>query len=181
MAIKGKVLICRQPGDWRGGAYEAGKIKGVKWDCVSGGVFKRQNGWSLYGYIPYEDAMELVACSGVHNYGYNPAKICITASGNKDDPQYRAAYYGLVEKADERGKCGLAEHCPPGKPMCTKRIREIMYDVGVISRGELKKTLIEEGYDKTIVAESIKNLHCQSILEFEGDSRSSKQIIRYIA
>ncbi len=56
-----------------------------------------------------------------------------------------------------------------------------MYDVGVISRGELKKTLIEEGYDKTIVAESIKNLHWQSILEFEGDSRSSKQIIRYIA
>ena len=34
---------------------------------------------------------------------------------------------------------------------------------------------------KINIAESIKNLHWQSILEFEGDSRSSKQIIRYIA
>lgn len=174
---KRMVIICRSPGDWKRGVYEADKICDVNWGRVSGGIQKLQNGWSIYGNIPYEDAEEIVACSGRHSFA-TIARICVTASGNKDNPQYKAAYYSLVEKADEKRGWGIASGCPKGKPICTKRIREIMSEVKQITRGELKEKLDSEGYARETINESIKNLHWQEILEFEGDSRSHKQIIR---
>lgn len=67
---------------------------------------KVQKGYSLYGYIPYSDTMDIVACSGRHD---------------KDNLKYRAAYYGLVEKADEKAGCRIAAHCPNGQPAYTKK------------------------------------------------------------
>ena len=80
----GMVRICRHPGDYEGGPFPADQISNVHWGCVSGGVHRQQNGFSLYGYAPYEDVMDIVACSGRHNFGYNDMKICITAAHNKD-------------------------------------------------------------------------------------------------
>ena len=176
--IKGLVIICRHPGDYETAAIDAAKISGVHWSCISGGIRKRQAGRSLYGYIPYEDAIDLVACSGRHNFGYNDAKICITASYNKDDPKYCVAYYALVEIADEKAKCGIAAKCPVGAPSCTKRIRQLLTNTPEISRRNLRTTLCSEGYEAKTITEAINNLKWQKIIELDGDSRSSKQIIR---
>lgn len=176
--IKGMVLICRSPGAYNCAVFDAAKIQGIHWGCVSGGFQRIQNGWSLYGYIPYEDAMDLGLCSGRHNFGYNDAKICITATGNKDNPEYRVAYYGLVEMADEKAKWGIAAKCPTGAPSCTKRIRQLLADTPEISRCNLRTTLCGEGYDGKTITEAINNLKWQKILELDGDSRSPKQIIR---
>lgn len=174
----GLVLICRHPGDYECGPYMADKISGVHWDCVSGGINRRQHGFSLYGYVDYEDAMDIVACSGRHNFGYNEMKICITASANKDDSRYRAAYYSLVEKADEKGRCGIARNCPPGFPSCTKRIREVLSKNNETTKRELKSTLLAEGYQAETISESIKNLRYQEVLETEGNPCSLSQVIR---
>lgn len=174
----GMVLICRHPGDYEGGPFPADKISNVHWGCVSGGVNRRQNGFSLYGYAPYEDVMDIVACSGRHNFGYNDMKICITAANNKDNPKYRAAYYSLVEKADEKSRCGIAGKCPPGAPSCTKRIREIMAEKKTTTRRELRNSLLDEGYKTETIRDAIKNLRYQEFLEAEGDWRSPSQIIR---
>lgn len=169
------VIICRSPGDLEGGPYEASRIENVHWGRCSGGVNRIQSGWSLYGYIPYEDAEKVVACSGRHNFGYNVSKICITASDNTDRP----AYYRLVEQADERGGCGIASDCPKGAPSATRRIRQIVGEKGEISRGELKSFMLAEGYRKEVIPLAIKNLHLQNVLSLIGDSRSPKQIIRF--
>lgn len=169
------VIICRSPGKYKDALYAASKIERVHWGRCSGGVNRLQNGWSLYGYIPYEDAEELVACSGRHNFGYNEAKICIVASCNADRP----AYYRLVEQADERGGCGIAANCPKGAPSATKRIRQIVGEKREISRGELKSFMLAEGYSKEVIPLAIKNLHLQNVLSLIGDSRSPKQIIRF--
>lgn len=177
-ATKGLVCICRSPGDYEGGPYPAEKIKNIHWGCVSGGVYKRQNGLSLYGYAPYEEVMDIVACSGCHDFGYNDMKICVTATGNKDNPKYQAAYYALAEKADERSKCGIAANCPEGAPAGTKRIREIMNVRKELTRRELRNILLEEGYGSETIRKSIKNLYYQGILEVQGSWQSSAQIIR---
>ncbi len=169
------VIICRRPGDYEGGLYDASKIKNIHWGRCSGGVNRLQNGWSLYGYIPYEDAEELVACSGRHNFGYNDAKICVVASTNADRP----AYYRLVEMADERAGCGIAGGCPKGAPSATKRIRQIVAEKGEVSRGELKSLMLEEGYSKGVIPKAIKLLYQQNVLSLDGDSRSPKQVISF--
>ena len=174
----GMVLICRHPGDWRCGAFLADQISNVRWDCISGGVNRPQNGFSLYGYVPYELAMDIVACSGRHNFGGNDIKICITAAGNKDNPKYQAAYYSLVEKADERSRCGVAGKTPPGAPSCIKRIRELLSEKKASTRRELRTTLLDEGYKTETIRDAVKNLCYQGFLETEGDYRSPSQIIR---
>ena len=174
----GMVIIYRHSGDYQGSEYAADKIKNVHWGRVSGGVKKAQNGFSLYGYIPYSDAMDIVACSDRHDYGYNDAKICITATTNKDNPKYRAAYYGLVEKADEKASCGIAAHCPNGQPSCTKKIREILYQKGKIYRCDLKAELIQIGYRADTIQEAINNLHFQEVLVLEGNYQNPHQIVR---
>ena len=41
---------------------------GVKWDNISGGIYIKQSGYSLYGYIPYSLAVKIgLDCSGRHD------------------------------------------------------------------------------------------------------------------
>lgn len=174
------VYISRHPGDYTGGEYDASKINRVHWGRTSGGVHKLQSEYSLYGYVPYADAMDIVACSGRHDFGYNDMKICIVGVNNKDNAKYRAGYYHLVEQADERAGCGVAANCPKGAPICTKRIREILNQRKKLYRRELRSILCEEGYGVVTIRESIKNLCHQGILEVEGDSRSPLQVIRIV-
>lgn len=97
------VIICRAPRDIEGGEYPISKIKNPHWSRISGGVHRRCGGYSLYGYIPYEDAMEIVTCSGRHDYMGGDAKICIVASDNKTG-KYKEAYKELAAQAGEKPK-----------------------------------------------------------------------------
>ena len=44
-----KVFITRHPSDYCGDEISIDQISGVKWDCISGGVNRKQSGYSETG------------------------------------------------------------------------------------------------------------------------------------
>lgn len=124
-----KVLIKRNVGSFNVGEIDVDEIRGVHWDNFSGGVHRRQAGYSLYGYIDYDLACELVDCSGSHSFYHNDAKIMIPTSINKKEP-YREGYDYLLHLAGRKPKnslSGSSSYRPffSYKP-CTTRILELL-------------------------------------------------------
>ena len=171
--IKYPVIICRGISNYRCAEYDADKISNVHWDNISGGVNRRQAGYSLYGYIPYEDAAELIDCSGRHNYGYNDAKVCIRASDNKSE-RYQDGYKLLVNQAGTKPSSSTR---PSGAQPCTKRILSLLDEVGEITRSELREKLMDEGYNDTTIRNAIKRLENQWKIKMDGPSQSPRQKI----
>ncbi len=68
--------------------------------------------------------MELVDCSGDHNYGYNGAKICIPEGLNKNPP-YKDGYDYLSGLAGKKPKSKIASNRPEGFP-CTKYYSDLI-------------------------------------------------------
>lgn len=172
-----KVCICRAPGDFTVGEIEISKIFNVKWDQISGGVKKRQGGYSLYGYIEYSLAVKLVNCSGMHDFGYNYAKICIPESINKSE-EYREGYRILKKEAGSKPTGSIKKNRPVNGMPCTKRILKEIDKEGVVTRKALRDKLHEEGYRIKTICNAINSLRKQNKICVTGSPNSPKQIIR---
>lgn len=172
-----KVFITRHSQDGWGGEISISEIERPHWDNCSGGVRKRQGGYSLYGYIDYGLAASLVKCSGMHGGYGNSAKICIPASCNRDE-KYRKGYKELVDLAGDKPRSETSFHRPQGAPPCTKRIFQIVSEKISITRGELRDILYEEGYYTTTIRNALRTLIEQKKIVTEGSAYSPKQKIK---
>ena len=142
-----KVVITRQPNNYtKCGEIDVDEISGVEWGNCSGGVRVRQSGYSLYGYIPYSMAKDLVNCSGLHDRDGNYARICIPASLNKAD--YREGYRYLMSEAGEKPSGSVKSNRPEGEGPCRGCILKVLEDNGgKMRRIDLRKIIVnEKGY-----------------------------------
>lgn len=171
-----KVFITRHPQDYIGGEISISKIRDVKWDSISGGVKRKQNGYSLYGHIDYNIAKNIVNCSGFHDYGYNDAKICIPYSKN-NCPEYQKGYKQLESQAEDKPPSPISITRPTGFPPCTKHILEILASNSPQTRGDLRNTVTTDGYPLKTFRSALNSLKKQGKIILEGNSCSSKQII----
>lgn len=168
-----KVTIMRHPQSYtKKGTISINEIFGVHWDCESGGIHRKQSGYSLYGYIDYSVGKELVDCSGQHDKGYNNMKICIPAKYNKGE-----AYKILLEEAGDKPRSRISIERPKGYPPCSRRILEILDD-SPLTRKQLRAILLEDGYQKETIRNAINRLGKNLKLSFSGSSNSPKQIIQ---
>lgn len=149
------VMISRQPST-DGTDYDAEKIIGVRWDNISGGYQKRQAGYSLYGYIPYSEAVELVACSGRHGGYDNLAKVFIVKPKNKKSA-YWEGYQYLMELAGEKPASKLNTH-PYAYPL-RKRLLEVLQANGnIMQRDDLRKILNAERYKSSSIRDALRSM-----------------------
>ncbi|WP_343083978.1 hypothetical protein [Blautia producta] len=171
-----KVIITRHPQDYRGGEISISEISSPHWDNCSGGIRKKQSGYSLYGYIAYKLAHKIVKCSGSHiEYG-NDAKICIPASANKDEI-HKMGYQILLKSAGEKPKRETSLR-PKGAPPCTKRILQVVSENESITRGDLKSWLNKEGYPIKTICNALKTLIRNQKVATEGSSYSPNQKLK---
>jgi len=170
-----KVIIKRNRGPYSIEAeIDIDEIKGVHWDNVSGGVNQRQAGYSLYGYIDYQLASQIVSCSGTHAHYGSPAKIMIPGSLNKREP-YKTGYEYLVSCTYSKPVC---HYRLPGLKPCTKRILELVGERGFMSRKDLREVLKMEKYGRSMIARALNRMEkAGRIIYKAGNSYSSKQII----
>ena len=170
-----KVIIKRNRGTYSmESEIDIDEIKGVHWDNVSGGVNQRQAGYSLYGYIDYKLASQIVSCSGTHAHYGRPAKIMIPASLNKREP-YKSGYEYLVSCIVPKP---VYHYRWPCLRPCTKRILELLGERGFMSRKDLREVLIMEKYGRSMIARALNRMEkAGRIVYKEGNSYSSKQII----
>lgn len=169
-----KVIICRSCGDYAQDEVDAELIDNVHWDKISGGVHKRQSGYSLYGYIPYDMAEKLsIKCSGRHNWGYNDAKVCIQASNNKGE--YRKGYNYLVKQAGPKPQSDISIGRPDGQGPCTKKILFLLKEREVVERGELREEIVELGYQRNTFCNAMRALVKQGKIVLIGPPQSCHQ------
>ena len=149
---------------------EVNQIKNVRWDNVSGGYNRKQSGYSLYGYIPYSLAEQLVDCSGKHEKGYNLAKICIPAKLNDKHP-YKDGFRYLKSIA-ENEKPRIR---PKGFPACTKLVLDLLIENKQLMRKEvyekIEKDIDKQGYEKKTIRNTINNLKRQGKVKVTNNYR----------
>ena len=168
-----KVLIKRNADSFKVGEIDAEEIFNVRWDNISGGVNKRQAGYSLYGNIDYDKASDLVACSGRHGFYNSSAKVMIPANLNKEAP-YREGYKYLANLAGEKPR-PESEYVARKMP-CTKRILEELEDGGV-ERKVLRDKLQEEGYPVNRIAGALKRMVNDGRIVAQGSPNSPHQLL----
>lgn len=168
------VTICRGVSDYRSAVISIDYLEdSVMWDDISGGVKRRQAGYSLYAFIPYHLAARLnIGCSGMHDFGYNDAKIMIPKAKNRDE-RFRAGYQALLDLAGEKP---VVHYRLPGLPPCTQFIEKLLHE-RPYSRAELRKKLFAEGYCVQTVRFALNRLQTQNRIRCEGSSLSQKQLI----
>ena len=173
-----KVLISRSPSEWRKAEYDVDKIKDVEWSNIVGGLQVPQaRGYSLYGKIPYKDAMGLVACSGEHNYGNNMAKICIPDKYNSRG-EYKEGYEYLILEKAKNIRPKYQSFRSEEEEKCANIIQEIVSKQGEIARGKLR-TYIKKthGYEAKIISKSLEHLKYQRKIKIIKKQGSNSQII----
>ena len=173
-----KVLIKRNTGSFKVGEIDIDEISGVHWDNISGGVQRRQAGYSLYGYIDYDRACELVDCSGSHYYYHNDAKILIPAGINKEEP-YREGYKYLLHLAGIKPKNSFRVSGSTSYKPCTTRILELLEE-GDIERKQLRDKLKAEGYTVNRICGALKRMWKDDRIDTHGSSNSPHQIIQKV-
>lgn len=164
-------VIIKRSADGNCAEVNVDVIKNPHWGRVSGGVKKVQNGYSIYGYIPYYLAASLHLASGDHDFGYNNAKIMISKSLNSKHP-YKEGYRMLYDQSGPKPRFR-----PKGQRPCTKRIMEIL-EAGEMQRGELRQILLSENQPRNRIARAIKRLADTGRIECHGANNNPKQILR---
>jgi hypothetical protein len=85
-ALDDEMLIAqvrRQPGDWRLARYELGRISGLRWSFVGGGI-QRRTQWHVYGYVRCNEMIDgRVAHSCRHGPPPHDIKVCVTKKYNE--------------------------------------------------------------------------------------------------
>lgn len=180
-----KVIIVRQPKnyDWsQKGEISVDEISDLHWSREHGGYLpsgaKPSSAFSsLHGYIPYARAMELVDCSGAHDWGYNKAKICIPASLNSEGIYKQGYEYLKTLASNEKGIRTIRLNRPDGWPPCTKKILSVLAEHGGrMTRQELRREIGAQyrphhlGYENTTICNAIKRLEMQYKITRTGKS-----------
>lgn len=150
------------------------EIWNVKWDNISGGVYARQAGYSLYGYVDYDTITEMGLNSGAHAFYHNQNKVMIPASLNKNSP-YLEGYKYLLEQAGPKPKSNYHD----GKMPCTKRILKELEN-GEQKRSVLRDMLIKEGYREQQIRSAIKTMYLDGRITYETSIHHTKQVIRMV-
>ena len=171
-----KVLIVRSPQKYfKISEIEVNQIKNVRWDNVSGGYNRKQSGYSLYGFIPYSLANDLVDCSGRHEEITNNAKICIPCTSNKKSPYCEGFKYLISISQNEKPRIR-----PDGFPPCTKKIIQILKERKHITsdelRGEIQRDIDKEGYEHKTIRSAIYRLKQQNKIRVSNKN----QLIEWI-
>ena len=167
------VRICRGANACWTAVISIDYIENIIWDNISGGVNRRQAGYSLYGYIPYSLAAKLtIGCSGRHDYGYNDAKVMIPKRKNRDE-RFRAGYRALFELAGEKP---IVRYRLPGLPPCTQFAERLLHEKPY-TRAELRAKLFAEGYYFQTIRGALNRLEKQGRIRCKGSSRTQKQLL----
>ena len=169
-----KVLIKRNSKS-RSGEIPVKEIYQVKWDDVSGGVYARQAGYSLYGYVDYDTITEMGLNSGAHAFYNNRNKVMIPANLNKKPP-YLEGYKYLVKQAGPKHKANNHD----GKMPCTKRILKELEN-GEKKRTVLREVLIQEGYRVQQIRGAIKTMYLDGRITYDTSIHHTKQVIRMLS
>ena len=169
------VVICRSPGSRVTSEYPVDRIQNPHWSNIAGGRKNRYGYYALYGYIPYEDAVKFVDCSGTHGYYGSEAKICIREKDNRS-ANHRAAYQKLMKICGEKPMSAIAKNRPQDAPPCTKRIRQIMVEKNQVYRYEIRDLIRIEGYKLETFRRALKTL-LKKELSCQGSPNSPKQVI----
>lgn len=177
-----KVLIARQHKGFnclysKQSEIPISEIWDVKWDNQSGGTNTIQNGFSLYGKIDYDLAIQLVDCSGTHQKYGNPAKVLILRP-DKTSP-YWPGYQELCRIAPP--KPHVKSKRPAGQPPCTKKILMLLSENSPMARGEIRKKLKSLGYDPDTITCALRNLSHQNRIKYEGSPNSKYQQLSLLA
>ncbi|WP_029324756.1 hypothetical protein [Butyrivibrio sp. AE3004] len=175
-----KVIVVRSPNNYLcAGEVNIAEIDNVRWSNISGGNQHRQAGYSLYGYIDYELAKNLVDCSGIHSGYGGTAKVCIPAKLNKELP-YCIGYEYLKFYAANRKPTGTLVNSRPDGIPCSKMIRLLMKDKTSIFRKELRKTLVEMGYRTDTIRRALRHLREYGDVNIEKTSTNFNLDIIYL-
>lgn len=173
-----KVVVSRQAGG-KQAEISVEEIKNVRWDNRTGG-YKVKSGYPrLYGYISYSLAMEIVDCSGEHDFGWNDAKVIIHKPNPRkypEDEKYVEGYNLLEKRAGEKPMSKTAENRPTGAHPCTKQILLILEE-GPIKRQELRHRILRMGYEMTTFRGAIWRMAHDGRIICEGSPHSPKQVI----
>ncbi len=168
------VLISRSHGSLKTSLIKIDELSEPHWSTISGGYHKKSNSFSLYAYIPYKRAMELVDCSGRHNREYNEALVLIQKQTRKD-PYYKG-YKALLDMAPPKPPSPISQLRPEGAPPCTKKILFLLND-GPKTRGDIRSELLDIGYQGTTIRGAIYRLKAQQKIICEGPPQSKNQLI----
>lgn len=143
------VMIKRGADGYDAGEIDVEKIFSVRWDNQSGGYQRRHAGYSLYGYVSYDEGKDLVACSGRHGHYNNVMKVMIPASLNKKQP-YREGYDYLASLAKPKVSY------MPGPPCIEAFSAELAN--GPVELKQLKNSLENKGYSVEQIRGAINNM-----------------------
>lgn len=170
-----KVVISRSHGtDQKCSEISISEILEVEWSNISGGVQRRQSGYSLYGFIPYATAMKLVNCSGEHEkYGSN-ARVLIR---RPDSDKYKPGYQILMRQAGPKPHSNISKERPSGQQPCTKAILSLLPSEGFQTRGNIRNELYSIGYKKSTVTNAFRTLIKNEKIHCTGSSNSKYQKI----
>jgi len=156
------------------------ELQDFEWSYQSGGYQESTADPYLYAKILYTRAMELVDCSGEHNFGDNLAKVLIPKGKNKKE--YKEGYNECANRAGEKPASYVSKTRPKGYPPCTKYILEILEKQPdkQMQRLELRKEVIgeypEEKYPEKTYYSAIKALKKQGKITVPCE-HYTKQII----
>ena len=168
-----KVMIKRSCRSLTCNPIDVAEISGCHWDNVSGGYMERHAGYALYGYIAYEQAIELVDCSGRHAGFGNEVKIMIPANRNNSEV-FRSGFMYLRSIA---GKKPLYRQ--PGQKPCTKRILSLVIK-GSMTRKCLRMQLKSEFYTAKQITRALKRLGKLGRVILRGSPYDSLQLIEAV-
>ena len=153
--MEGEVVISRSLGDSKFDTISVWCITGVHWSNISGGLHKKENEYSLYGYIPYGLLLKKnVACSGRHFNKYNLAKICIPIYKNVDK-QFWGQYISLLKEAGAKPKDQIGRDRPREQEPFTKKILGFLSKVPFMDMEELREEILAFGYKKSTIYNAI--------------------------
>lgn len=165
------VKIRRQPQSYKMDEVMENCISGAHWNNVCGGLQVKMPVVSVYGYTNYNSLTKTnVAISGSHDWGYNPAKICMNKSDNmgKGNKAYEPAYCRFIVEADHNTKSRPIDY------KRTKTVSEFLKNNPGASRKELMEKLVGEGTDAKALREAINILLKAGYLKIDGSPRGQK-------
>jgi len=173
-----KVLICRSHrGNQKYSEVPVETLSDFKWSNVSGGPHIKQAGNSIYAYLDYEAAPNLVNCSGQHldtEHG-NDAKVLICKPKNKKS-EYWEGYQYALDQAGPKPPSQYSIDKQHGRGYCTTAIIQFLQD-GPKTRGELRELLIRKGYTIPRIRQALKRLTLSNRISLSGSSYSKNQLI----
>ena len=130
---------------------------------------------SLYGYMPYEAAMDAgVSISGMHAEYYNDAKVCIVKKDNTCDEEHEAAYCRLVVDAECNTELRHNQIDRTGTWLVSEYLKN---HVDGVSCGQLKDELEKDGYDSKSIQKALRCLKKAGYLQMQGSVLRKNTII----